>query len=282
MKRAAEPDPDDADFVAQVDRVQLRELKIRRMDPKTRPVFVVLEEPDSGLYSTFDQVIRVGGRKAGHVYKQFRNYTDAVEWYRRGTNVPQYMKPNLIVHVSGRNYDVTRDKDWFSAVGYYISGQRAVAVQASRGFGSTELTYHLLMHVLNKIDPSATKVRLVIDCPEIAYGLKYGLWHWKMHDIVEPPNEMARAIHNRVVAQKIEVVQKIRGNLARAAVEEMCRKQNLREVPYFQTVLKRAQCKAWLQCAIRMGVNKDIRKKIGALLYSNLYYCRTVPFVDLP
>ena len=217
MKRESE----DEDFLAQLEVVEKRELKIRRIQHFSKNVFVVLEGVNHGLYTNFEDVKRIDGHKKGHLYKKFARSADAVNWYRSATDLPRYSNPNAIVYLSGCCYDVTQDKDVFAAVCCMSNRITSFCKPANWLFNSNTLSYALLEKVLLSIPTDLQKVRLVIDCPQLAFGIKYGLWAYPKMDIMSPPTEQASKLYQRIQQQKMEVAHCIEGNSARKLVKKM-------------------------------------------------------------
>ena len=249
--------------VAQLELVEKRELKIKRIQDISHNLFVVPEGPNHGFYKNFEDIKRFGGHKKGYIYKNFARSADAVQWYRHATNLPRYTNPNMVIYLSAACYDVIAYMEFFASVCCMSSNMGSFCKQANPTKDSMTLSFALLRHVLQTIPPHLEKVQLVIDCPRLAYGLKYGLWAYPKKDILSPPNKESEEMYQRIQQQKIEVAHCIQGNPARKLVEKMCSDQYHNVVlPFYKSVIRDRRL-AWIQCGLRLRLPKDLIRLIA-------------------
>lgn len=262
------------DFVELVERAEKRHRYRRDALSGFRKFFVVVEGPQTGIFEAYDDFTA-----SLSIYKQFNNCNAALAWFERALQRPSLFNPAALeIHTSGRNYDVSQDKDHYAAVAVYFGrgDARNLCLSANRDADYARVLDFMAFLKALELAPLNVPLRIITDSKRIAYGINYGLREWPKHDLnanTQPvlwerieANLALRSEERQVVAVDFQRDK----NRAFQQATDCCREQmnsGSRWMPPWVRIL-RTQCDAWSLCAIRMGkLPRDLRRLIARFVW---------------
>lgn len=237
MKRAAPDDNGEDDWV--------QDPLVGRLPANTRgSVYAVVRGPVMiGLFNDWTAMLKIKADRvaSGAVYAKFDNHAAASAWFEAAQRLPVYGPSARVleVHVSGRYYDVTQDRDYEGAVAVYFGRGDRRNLRMQAGYGPLDTTVlRKALDILAATHPVGA-VRIISDCYELVYGINYGLWTWPKRTICEPRDAIAKTLRDDVRARGIELVWSKDRNYARVLATSECESQCYRSKPDFRTVYNR-------------------------------------------
>lgn len=269
----------DFDFVEMVDRAEKRHRYRRDALEGFRKFFVVVEGPKTGIFEAFDDFTA-----SLSVYKQFNNRDAAVDWFERALQCPSLHDPAALeIHTSGRNYDVSQDKDHYAAVAVYFrfDAMRSFCVSANRDAEYASVLDFVAFLKALEIAPPTVPLRIVTDSKRIAYGINYGLREWPKHDLNANTQPVlwerieANLALRREEGQVVAVTFRREANRAFKQATDCCHQQMNSGARWISPHVRilRSQCDAWSLCALRLGkLPRDLRRMIARYVWRGTDY----------